>query len=232
MKILVMMIMLLPAIVLGNITLTETNHVLFKGAVNAKSVSEASKALLKLSFKTKPGDTIYLVLDSPGGSVYAGLDFVQLFATIPRNVECIAIKAHSMAHHFLQACPGKRHGVANVMSMAHRASGGFRGTFNKGDVERQLELWTGIVQGMEKVNAKRMGLSLEKYQSLAKNEYWCHGYDCVKKNFLDQISKVSCSESLIDKNTTTQVNTFFGRFIVESSACPLIKFGKITPIRR
>ena len=37
-----------------------------------------------------------------------------------------------MAHHFLQACPGKRHGVANMASMAHRASGGFFGTFNKG----------------------------------------------------------------------------------------------------
>ena len=31
-----------------------------------------------------------------------------------------------------------------MMSMAHRAAGGFRGTFNKGDVEQQLELWTNM----------------------------------------------------------------------------------------
>ena len=209
-------------IAMSQIELTKNNHIVFKGVVNGESVAKASTDLLKLSFKTKPGDTLYIVLDSPGGSVYDGLNFVQLFATIPRNVECIAKKAHSMAHHFLQACPGKRHGLSNMVSMAHRASGGFRGTFNKGDVEQQLELWTGIVQSMEKVNAKRMGLSLEKYQSLAKDEYWCHGYNCVKKNFVDQITKVSCSEELVNEETSKTVNTFFGGFRVYESKCPLI----------
>ena len=209
-------------IALSQITLTENNHIVFKGVVNGKSVAKASKELLQLSFRTKPGDTIYLVLDSPGGSVYHGLNFVQLFATIPRNVECIAIRAYSMGHHFLQACPGKRYGVSNMSSMAHRASGGFKGTFNKGKVEQQLELWTSIIQGMEKVNAKRMGLSLEKYQAYAKDEYWCHGYDCVKKNFVDQISNVSCSEKLINEETSTIVNSFFGDYKIYESKCPLI----------
>ena len=214
--------LLIPTLALSQITLTENNHVLFKGVVNAESAAKASRDLLKLSFKTKPGDTIYLVLNSPGGSVYDGLNFVQLFAAIPRNVECIAIKAHSMAHHFLQACPGKRYGVSNMMSMAHRAAGGLFGTFNKGDVEKQLALWTGIVQSMETVNAKRMGLSLEKYQTLAKEEYWCHGYDCVTKNFVDSIAVVGCSENLINKETNKIVNTFFGSYKVYESRCPLI----------
>ena len=214
--------LLVPTLALSQITLTENNHVVFKGVVNAQSVAKASRDLLKLSFKTKPGDTLYLVLDSPGGSVHYGLNFVQLFATIPRNVECIAIKAHSMAHHFLQACPGKRYGVSNMMSMAHRAAGGFRGTFNKGDVEQQLELWTNIVQSMEKVNAKRMGLTLEKYQSYAKDEYWCHGYDCVKKNFVDSIVTVGCNEKLVSEETSRKVNSFFGSYKIYESKCPFI----------
>ena len=224
--------LLIPTLALSQITLTENNHVVFKGVVNAQSVAKASRDLLKLSFKTKPGDTIYLVLDSPGGSVYHGLDFVQLFATIPRNVECIAKKAHSMAHHFLQACPGKRYGVANMMSMAHRAAGGFRGTFNRGQVEQQLELWTSIVQSMEKVNAKRMGLSLEKYQSYAKDEYWCHGYDCVKKNFVDSIETVGCSEKLVNKETSRKVNTFFGSYKIYESKCPFIGMTRYEKIPR
>ena len=224
--------LLIPTLALSQITLTENNHVVFKGVVNAQSVAKASRDLLKLSFKTKPGDTLYLVLDSPGGSVHYGLNFVQLFATIPRNVECIAKKAHSMAHHFLQACPGKRYGVANMMSMAHRAAGGFRGTFNKGDVEQQLELWTSIVQSMEKVNAKRMGLSLEKYQSYAKDEYWCHGYDCVKKNFVDSIVVVGCSEKLVNEETSRKVNTFFGSYKVYESKCPFIGMTRYERIPR
>ncbi len=224
--------LLIPTLALSQITLTKNNHVLFKGVVNDASVGKASRDLLKLSFKTKPGDTIYLILDSPGGSVYAGLNFVQLFATIPRNVSCIALRAHSMAHHFLQACPGKRYGVSNMASMAHRASGGFRGTFNKGQVEQQLELWTGIVQSMEKVNAKRMGLSLEKYQSYAKDEYWCHGYDCVKKNFVDSIQTVGCSEKLVNEETSRTVNSFFGSYKIYESACPLIGMIRYERVKR
>jgi len=224
--------LLIPTIALSQITLTENNHVVFKGVVNAESVAKTSRDLLKISFKTKPGDTIYLVLDSPGGSVYDGLNFVQLFATIPRNVECIAKKAHSMAHHFLQACPGKRYGVSNMMSMAHRAAGGFRGTFNRGQVEQQLELWTGIVQSMEKVNAKRMGLSLEKYQSYAKDEYWCHGYDCVTKNFVDAIAVVGCSEKLVNQETSRKVNTFFGSYKIYESKCPFIGMTRYERIPR
>ena len=219
-------------IAMSQITLTKNNHIVFKGVVNAQSVTKASTDLLKLSFKTKPGDTLYIVLDSPGGSVYDGLNFVQLFATIPRNVECIAIRAHSMAHHFLQACPGKRYGVPNMVSMAHRASGSFQGTFNKGRVEQQLELWTDIVQSMEKVNAKRMGLTLEKYQSLAKEEYWCHGKSCVKKNFVDAIQTVGCSQKLVNEETSRTVNTLFGSYKVYETKCPFIGMTRYERIPR
>ena len=219
-------------IAMSQITLTKHNHVMFKGVVNGESVAKASRDLLKASFWTKPGDTIYLVLDSGGGAINAGLDFVQLFATIPRNVECVALRAHSMAHHFLQACPGVRHGTSNMLSMAHRAAGSFRGTFNKGDVENQLELWTDIVQSMERVNAKRMGLTLKKYQSLAKDEYWCHGKGCLKKKFVDTISSVTCSKELIEKEVKTTIRTFFGSYNAYSSACPVIRAIRYERIRR
>lgn len=228
MKVLLIMLLLIPTIVFSNIELTENNHVLFKGVVNAKSVAEASRALLKLSFKTKPGDKIYLVIDSPGGSIIDGLDFVQLFISIPRDVECVAIKAHSMAHHFLQACPGKRFGIRNMVSMAHRASGTFEGSFNKGEIEDQLEFWTGIVQSMEQVNADRMKLTLEEYQAKAKDEYWCHGKSCIKKNFVDEITQVTCSKELIESSTTETVHTFFGRFTVSYSKCPLLRYGEVS----
>jgi len=223
---------LIPTLAMSQITLTKNNHVLFKGVVDDTSVAKASKDLLKLSFRTKPGDKIYLVLDSGGGAIYPGLDFVQLFTTIPRNVECVALKAHSMAHHFLQACPSVRHGTPNTLSMAHRAAGTFRGTFNSGDVEQQLELWTGIVQSMEKVNAKRMGLSLEKYQSLVKSEYWCHGYGCKKKNFVDTVSSITCSKELVEKEVKKTINTFFGSYNVYTSACPVIRAKRYERIHK
>lgn len=232
MKILLMLMMMIPAVSLSKITLTPKNHILFQGVVNDKSVAKASEELLKLSFKTKPNATIYLVIDSGGGFIHSGLDFVQLLTTIPRNVECIALKAHSMAHHFLQACPGKRYITPNGLSMAHRAAGSFRGTFNKGQVEQQLKLWTGIVQSMEKVNAKRMKLSLEKYQSLAKGEYWCYGQSCVEDNFVDEMTNVTCSQDLLSKSNSQIRKGFFGgKFKVTKSACPVIRGYKVEKVR-
>ena len=227
------MLMLIPMVSLAQkIELNSNNYVMFRGVVNGKSVAKASRQMLYLSLKAKPDATIYLILDSPGGSVYDGLNFVRTLAAIPQNVECVAIRAHSMAHHFLQACPGKRHILFNGMSMAHRASGSFRGTFNKGRVEKQLELWTEIVQSMEKVNAKRMGLSLEKYQSYAKDEYWCYGMSCKNKNFVDEISSLSCSQQLLQQTTKEVRHTFFGKYELIFSKCPMISYPKIKRIRR
>jgi len=224
--------MLIPMVSLAQkIELNVNNHVMFRGVVNGKSVEKASRQLLYLSLKAKPDATIYLILDSPGGSVYAGLNFVRTLAAIPQNVECVAIKAHSMAHHFLQACPGKRHIVFNGLSMAHRAAGMFRGTFNKGQVETQLELWTEIVQSMEKVNAKRMGLSLKQYQEYAKDEYWCYGMSCKNKGFVDSVSELSCSKQLLQQTTKEVRHTFFGKYELTYSKCPLLSYPKIKRVK-
>ena len=116
--------------------------------------------------------------------------------------------------------------------MAHRASGGFRGTFNRGQVETQLELWTEIVQSMEKVNAKRMGLSLEQYQKYAKDEYWCYGNSCKTKRFVDEVSSLSCSPKLLQQTTKEVRHTFFGKYELSYSKCPIISYPKVKRIKK
>jgi len=198
------------------ITLNETNTVVFRGTVTQATADLYSRQLLNLSTTLDSKETIYLVLDSPGGSIWAGLNFIATMQSIPQNIECIANFAASMAHGFLQACPGKRYVTANGVSMIHRARGRFGGQFNDGEVESRLEFWKSIVNNMEANNAKRMGLTVETYQSLAKDEFWCAGGDCVKYSFADGVVNLTCSPGLFNK-------TYLYTNGATVSGCPLIR---------
>lgn len=201
--------------------MTSENTITFRGTVYGGSVTEFGKRLLDLSYSLRAEDTINIVLDSPGGSIYAGLNFISLMQSVPQKVNCIALFAASMAHSILQACPGNRYIAANTgVVMIHRARGQFSGQFNDGEVESRLKTWSRIVKIMEKNNAARMSYSYDEYKAKAKDEWWCSTNQCIRENFADRIVNLKCSKELFTKRVRT------GRFIF--SACPLLR----SPLRR
>ena len=200
----------------NSITLNENNTLVFRGPVNGYSVDLYGQQLLEASNNVGPDETIYLVLDSGGGQIFAGMQFISLMKSIPQNIECISIFAASMAHGILQACPGNRYIAPAGVSMIHRARGGFQGQFNDGEVEARLEFWKSIVNAMEAINAERMGLTIETYQKLAKDEFWCSAKNCVKYSFVDALVGINCAPGLANKTFTYQ-NRFY------LSKCPLIR---------
>ena len=217
---LILTMMLMTSVSYANnypsVTLTENNTVVYRGPVNSYSADLYGGQLLEASNKLPKDATIYLVLDSPGGSIWAGIQFISLMKSIPQNIECIAIFAASMAHGILQACPGNRYIAPAGVSMIHRAKGGFQGQFNDGEVESRLEFWKSIVNAMEATNAERMGLTLETYQKLSKDEFWCSARNCVKYSFVDSTMGMKCAPGLSAKTFTYQ-NRFY------LSKCPLIR---------
>src|SRR3954466_10300919 len=86
-----------------------------------------------------PEKDVYLYINSPGGSVYAGLaiyDTMQ-FLTCPVNTYCMGIAA-SMGSFLLAAgTKGKRYALPNSRIMLHQPSGGTRGT--AADIEIQAK---------------------------------------------------------------------------------------------
>jgi len=196
--------------------LTEENSITFRGPVYSASVTDFGERLLNLSYSLREGDTINIVLDSPGGSIYAGLNLISLMESIPQKVNCIAIFAASMAHSILQACPGNRYLASNNgVVMIHRAKGSFSGQFNDGEVESRLKTWSHIVMTMEKTNAARMNYAYEEYKSKAKDEWWCTTAQCIKQNFADALVNIRCSKELFRKKVRLGRYTF--------SACPLLR---------
>jgi ATP-dependent protease ClpP protease subunit len=206
-----------------DVVLTTTNTVTIRGEISGVSVTKAMAELAYQNIRRgRAPYKIYLVLDSPGGSIYAGDAFIQFAKTI-RDLETVTIFSASMAAGIVQALPGRRLVTENGILMFHRASGSFEGQFEDGEVESQLRLWKAIVRAMEVKNSTRMGMSLEEYKQKSKDEYWLYGTENVTSKAADAQVDIKCSRALIEQTENVVVESFFGVSTIKFSACPLFR---------
>lgn len=205
------------------VVLTSANTVVLRGRIDFRSTQAAQLQLIKVAMqrglRTYP---LYLVLDSPGGSIDAGLGFIEFAKTI-KNLHTISIFSASMASSIVEALPGKRYVTNNGLLMFHRASGGFQGQFENGEVESQLIAAKQMVRGMEGISAARMKVSLETYKAMVVNELWLGADNAVLYRAADSKVDIYCSADLINSKLAQVVVTPFGAFELSFSVCPLLR---------
>ena len=210
------------------IQLSSTNSVTFRGEVDDDSAAEVQLELMKLvakrGFLQYP---IYLVMDSPGGSIDAGNNFIEFTKTIP-NLETVTIFAASMASAIVEHLPGRRNIIGSGILMFHRAKGGIQGQFEDGELESRLTLYKNIVRGMERRNAARMCISLESYKAQVKDELWILGSDAVSKKAADEVVDVTCTMELMNKPAIKSVSFMGTNLNIEFNGCPMIKSIKVS----
>lgn len=205
------------------VVLTKDNHVSFRGEVDGTSVTQASIKLLMLAnARTDESKPIYLVLDCPGGSVYAGEQFIQTVKSIP-NLKTVTLFAASMCAGFVEAIPGERLIAPHGVLMFHRASGSFEGQFEDGELEARLALWKTIVRSMEQRNADRMSMPIKEYKSAVKDELWLYGSQAVDKKAADKVVDITCAKELLETKTDQEVETIFGSMVLSYSNCPMFR---------
>ncbi len=210
------------------IVLTEDNSIVFNQQV---SDDYASKKTLELMKKSKKGIPLYLVLDTPGGSVSAGLAFVDSVKSLKVPVHTITIFAASMGYQFVQEL-GTRYITPSGTLMSHRgAVGGLSGQV-PGELNSRLNHIQAILSGMSSRAAARVGMDKKAYDDAIINELWISGEDAVNAKHADKLANISCDRNLTDGTYTEVFNTMFGRVTVEFSKCPVISaplgfsFGK------
>jgi ATP-dependent protease ClpP protease subunit len=211
------------------ISLSARNTISLRMPVTGSSVAPLQQEIYALSAKLAPTETIYFVLNTPGGSIEDGLDLVQTMKSIPQEIKTITGFAASMGFVIVQN-GGERLVLPNGVLMQHRARGGFDGQI-PGELNSRTDFYTDRVKEIEEVEAVRMGISHEEYAKLVINEYWTAGGRAVQENAADRIVKASCDATLVNGVKKEVINTMFGPVEVEWSNCPLvasplsIKFG-------
>lgn len=204
-----------------DITLTSGNTVTLRGPVTSESVGGVISELNQLSKVGEASVPIYLVLNTPGGSVFAGLELMQYLNTVRRPVHVVSIFAASMGFHILQSSK-VRYITKYGTLMSHRASGGFEGDIPQ-QVNSRLNHIVDLTNQMDiQVVSRTKGkYTLKSYQDLIRDEYWSVGASSIKDGFADKIAVLSCDSSL-DGTVTKELSMGFFISSVEFYKCPLI----------
>jgi ATP-dependent Clp protease, protease subunit len=154
--------------------------------VNDPVANRLCAQLLLLSAED-PRRDISLYINSPGGSVTAGLAIYDTMQLIPNDVSTLAMGlAASMGHFLLCAgTPGKRYSLPHAQVLMHQGSAGFGGT--AADVEiysRQLER-TGAV--MTDLIARHTGQPAERVRADSERDRWFSAEEARDYGIVDHI---------------------------------------------
>lgn len=208
----------------AEIVLTTKNTVAFRGEFNDSSVVDAQERVQNLvNIRGSKDYAIYLVLDSPGGSVSAGMDLIN-FLNGHQNIHTITLDGASMAAITAQLVNGNRYVTDSSTMMFHRASvGGIGGQINDGEVETRIAYLKAMLRAITQKVANRLKISYDELQARQKDEYWLYGEDVVSQGAADRVVKIRCTPQLIDEKIEIGTMGFFSSGIITFSACPLLR---------
>jgi ATP-dependent Clp protease protease subunit len=218
-----LLLMLLPLLSIAEtkvLTLSESNTISFNQPFTARYVAQKQVEILALDAELDEGESITLVLNTPGGSIDAGNRLIDMIAGLGRPVNTLTLFSASMGYHTVQNL-GTRYITPSGTLMSHRASiRGLGGTID-GEAETALAWIKAIVDIMDFKAATRVGLDLLTYKELIRDELWITGQEAVTKNHADAVAVAKCDESL-SGTYTDLFYTMFGPVSVTFSKCPLV----------
>lgn len=201
------------------IMLTEDNMVTLDQAFDDNSVTQAMVEMKRLSDKAPKGSTLYLVLNTPGGSVDAGLKLISFLKALPQKVKTLTIFAASMGFQTVQNLD-ERLILESGTLMSHRATFGVQGQ-GPGEIFSRLKYIMSMIDSLDSIAAARMNITFDAYRKMIHDEYWAYGENATRENAADRTVVARCGKGL-DLTKKSRVDTIFGRAEVEMSKCPLM----------
>ncbi|MFF5288871.1 ClpP family protease [Paractinoplanes globisporus] len=134
-----------------------------------------------------PRGTISLYINSPGGSVSAGLAIYDTMRMIPNDVSTLALGlAGSMGQFLLTAgAPGKRFALPHAQILMHQGSAGFGGT--AADVEIYAEQLERIGNTMVRLTAEHSGQPYETVERDSRRDRWFTATEARDYGLIDHI---------------------------------------------
>jgi ATP-dependent Clp protease protease subunit len=143
--------------------------------------------LLLLSAENPERD-IYLYINSPGGSVTAGMAIYDTMQFIPNDVVTVATGlAASMGQFLLSSgTKGKRYATPNARILMHQPSGGIGGTAS--DIKIQAELILHMKKVMAELTADQTGQTVDTILKDNDRDKWFTAKEALDYGFFDKIA--------------------------------------------
>ena len=163
------------------------NRVVMLGTdVNDEVANQLCAQLLYLDAEDPSAD-IWLYINSPGGSVTAGMAIYDTMQFIESDVATVCIGlAASMGQFLLCAgAPGKRYTLPNARIMMHQPSAGLRG--QAADIAIQAEQHAYTKRRMAELIAFHTGKSLEQIQADSERDRWFGAEEARVYGMVDKV---------------------------------------------
>jgi ATP-dependent Clp protease, protease subunit len=156
------------------------------GPVNDQTANLVVAQLLFLESEN-PDKDISLYINSPGGSVSAGLSIFDTMQFIKPDVStlCMGMAASMGAFLLAAGAKGKRNALPNSRIMIHQPSGGAQGQAT--DIEIQAREILKLRESLNAILAERTGQSLDKIKSDSERDYFMSAAEAQAYGLVDKV---------------------------------------------
>ena len=166
--------------------------------VRDDNANEICAKMLLLAAEDSTKD-IFLYINSPGGSITAGMAIYDTMQYVPNDVVTVGIgMCASMGQFLLTAgAKGKRFLTPNTRVLLHQPSGGFGGT--AADIQTQASLINDMKKHLASITAQRTGKTVEQVMADGDRDRWFTAQEALDYGFVDHIQEFAAVSTGVGK---------------------------------
>jgi len=163
------------------------DRIIFLGGEIDDDVANSVIAQMLFLEADDPDKDIYLYINSPGGSVSAGLAIYDTMQYIRCEVctICVGLAASMGAFLLAAGAKGKRKALPNAEIMIHQPSGGARGQVT--DIMIHAERILATKQALNRILSERTGRPIEKVAADVERDHFMSAEEALEYGLIDQI---------------------------------------------
>jgi ATP-dependent Clp protease protease subunit len=162
-------------------------RIIFLGTPISEDIANLIVAQLIHLESEDPDKDISIYVNSPGGSVYAGLAIYDTMQYIKPDVQtiCVGVAMSMGALLLAGGAAGKRMALPNAKILIHQVSGGFSG--QAADIEIHAREIIDIRRKLDEIIAKHTNQPLEKVSHDTDRDYFMSAEEAREYNIIDRV---------------------------------------------
>lgn len=167
--------------------------------VRDDNANEICAKILLLAAEDSTKD-IYLYINSPGGSITAGMAIYDTMQYVPNDIVTVGIGMCASMGQFLltSGTKGKRYATPNTRVLLHQPHGGFGGTAS--DIQTQAELIVSMKKQLASITAAQTGKTVEQVMADGDRDRWFTAAEALEYGFIDHIQEFASATTGVGIN--------------------------------
>lgn len=163
------------------------DRIIFFGTPVDDYVANVITAQLLFLESSDPKKDIIMYINSPGGSVHAGLGIYDTMQYVNPDVAtiCTGLAASMGAVLLAAGAPKKRSGLPHARVMIHQPSAGMQGTSS--DMEISMKQTLELKKDLYNILSKHSGQTYEKIEKDSDRDYWMRAAEAKEYGLIDEV---------------------------------------------